>query len=129
MNNILGKQAKLFSPRASWAHKTVQLGAKHSKCVWSGNTTITNRRQTPGSVRKSHTTITRHQEEKITKATSYKPLIQPSRKVRDPGFSGNLNPLQHDCQALDLLIIEVRDPQNIYSYKVICHILTVLRIS
>ena len=38
--------------------------------VWSGNTTITNCRQARGIVRKSHTTITRHQEDKQSKATS-----------------------------------------------------------
>ena len=38
------------------------LDVKNSKSVWSGNTTITNRRQTNGTARKSHTTITRHQE-------------------------------------------------------------------
>ena len=39
------------------------------KCVWSRNTTITNCRQTHGTARKSHTTITRHQEDKQSKAT------------------------------------------------------------
>ena len=37
---------------------------KHSKRVLSGFTTITMRRQTQGTARKSHTTITRHQEDK-----------------------------------------------------------------
>ena len=54
----------------------------------------------------------------------YKPLNQPSQNVRGPEFSGKLNPLEHHCQALDLLIIEVRDSQNIYSSKVIYHIVT-----
>ena len=40
------------------------------KWVWSGNTTITNRRQPHGTARKSHSTITRHQEDKLGKATS-----------------------------------------------------------
>ena len=35
-----------------------------------GNTTITNCRQTHGTVRKSHTTTSRHQEAKLSKATS-----------------------------------------------------------
>ena len=43
---------------------------ENSKWVWSGNTTITNRRQPHGTARKSHTTITRHQEDKFSKATS-----------------------------------------------------------
>ena len=43
---------------------------KNSKWVWSGNTTITNRRQPRGTVRKSRSTITRHQENKLSKATS-----------------------------------------------------------
>ena len=42
----------------------------NSKWVWSGNTTITNWRQTRGTARKSHTAITRHQEDKLSKATS-----------------------------------------------------------
>ena len=33
------------------------------------NTTITNCRQTRGTARKSHTAITRHQEDKLNKAT------------------------------------------------------------
>ena len=41
---------------------------KNSKWVWSGNTTITNCRQTHGTARQSHTTITRHQEGKLSKA-------------------------------------------------------------
>ena len=43
---------------------------KNSKWVWSGNTTITNRRQPRGTARKSRSTITRHQEDKWSKATS-----------------------------------------------------------
>ena len=42
----------------------------NSKWVWPGNTTITNRRQTHGTARKSHTTIMRHQKHKLSKATS-----------------------------------------------------------
>ena len=41
-------------------------GMKHGiitpQCVWSGNATITNCRQTCGTARKSHTTIQRYQE-------------------------------------------------------------------
>ena len=40
------------------------------KWVWSGNNTIRNCWQTHGIVRKSHTTNTRHQEDKQSKATS-----------------------------------------------------------
>ena len=43
---------------------------KNSKWVRSGNTTITNCRQTHGTARKRHTTITRHQEDRLSKATS-----------------------------------------------------------
>ena len=43
---------------------------KNSKWVWSGNTTITNCRQPRGTTRKSRSTITRHQEDKLSKATS-----------------------------------------------------------
>ena len=43
---------------------------KNSKWVWSGNSTITNYRQTSSTVRKSQTTIIRHQENKKSKATS-----------------------------------------------------------
>ena len=39
---------------------------KHFKCVWSENTTITNFRQTLGT----NTTITRHQDDKLSMATS-----------------------------------------------------------
>ena len=42
----------------------------NSKWIWSGNTTITNCRQTHGTARKRHTTISRHQEDKLSKATS-----------------------------------------------------------
>ena len=38
--------------------------------VWSGNTTIANRRQTHDIAMKSHTTTTRHKEDTPTKATS-----------------------------------------------------------
>ena len=43
---------------------------KNSKWVWSGNIKITNRRQPRGTARKSRSTITRHQEDKSSKATS-----------------------------------------------------------
>ena len=46
------------------------LKMKNSKWVWSGNTTITNRRQPHDITRKSHSTITRHQEDKLSKASS-----------------------------------------------------------
>ena len=44
------------------------MNIEYRKWVWSKNTT--NCRQTRGIVRKSHTTITRHQEDKQSKATS-----------------------------------------------------------
>ena len=46
------------------------LSYENSKWVWSGNTRITNCRQTHGTARKSHTAITRHQEDKLSKVTS-----------------------------------------------------------
>ena len=39
--------------------------------MWSGNTTITNCKQTRDILRKSHTTILRHQEDKQSKSTSF----------------------------------------------------------
>ena len=51
--------------------------SKNSKWVWSGNTTITNRRQPRGTAWKSLSTITRHQEDKLSKATSS--LSTPSK--------------------------------------------------
>ena len=41
-----------------------------SKWVWSGNIIFTNRRQPHGTARKSHITITRHQEDKLSRAIS-----------------------------------------------------------
>ena len=49
---------------------------KNSKWLWSGYSTITNCRQTRGIVRKSHTTIMRHQEDKQSKQPA---LSSPSR--------------------------------------------------
>ena len=43
---------------------------KNSRWVWSGNTTITNCRQPRGTASKSRPTITRHQEDKLSKAIS-----------------------------------------------------------
>ena len=51
-------------------HSNISIRNSKLKCVWSGNTTITNRRQTHDYARKSHYTITRHQEDKISKAAS-----------------------------------------------------------
>ena len=45
-------------------------GSLHKKVIMIRNTTITNRRQPHGTVRKSRSTITRHQEDKSSKATS-----------------------------------------------------------
>ena len=49
---------------------------------------------------------------------------EPSPKLRSPGFIGKLNTFQHHCKAFALLIIEVRDTQNLYSsnYLYIYHI-------
>ena len=46
------------------------INIKNIKWVKSGNTTITNRRQPHGTARKRRSTITRHQEDKLSKATS-----------------------------------------------------------
>ena len=43
---------------------------QNSKWVWSENTTTTNHRQPRGNARKSRSTITRHQEDKLSKAIS-----------------------------------------------------------
>ena len=43
---------------------------KNSKWVWSRNTTITIRRQPHGAALKSHITIMRYQENKLSKVTS-----------------------------------------------------------
>ena len=51
-------------------HNTIGFLSKNSKWVWSGNTTITNCRQSRGTARKSHSTITRHQEDKLSKSIS-----------------------------------------------------------
>ena len=51
-------------------HNIYQTNVINSKWVWSGNNTITNRRQPHGTARKSRSTITRHQEDKLSKATS-----------------------------------------------------------
>ena len=47
-----------------------QILLKNRKKVWSGNTTITNCRQTHETARKSLTSITRYQEDKLSKAAS-----------------------------------------------------------
>ena len=46
------------------------MSIKNSKRVRSGNTTITNHRQPHVTARKSPSTIKRHQEDKLSKATS-----------------------------------------------------------
>ena len=51
------------------SRETVRV-SKNSKWVWSGNTTITNCRQPCGTARKSRSTITRHQEDTLSKAIS-----------------------------------------------------------
>ena len=53
-----------------WQCMKFQHFFKNSKWVWSGNTTITNCRPPRGTARKSRSTITRHQEDKLSKAIS-----------------------------------------------------------
>ena len=48
-----------MSLRSTWIFSRIRQ-AFQNKWVWSGNTTITNWRQTWGIARKNHTTITRH---------------------------------------------------------------------
>ena len=59
-----------MSNKISWGTQVQKIPIQNSKLVWWGNTTITNCRQSRGIVRKSHTTIARHQEDKQSKATS-----------------------------------------------------------
>ena len=64
--------------------------SKNSKWVWSGNTTITNRRQPRGTARKSLSTITRHQEDKLSKATSsLYPIKTFLNHAREPLYSNS----------------------------------------
>ena len=60
---------------------------KKIKWVWSGNTTIKICRQTHGTARKSHTTITRHQEDKPSKATS--PFLPTKTTAKPDGTQSN----------------------------------------
>ena len=55
---------------SEWYASFVSNYLKNSTWVWLGNTTITNRRQPHGTARKSHPTITRHQEDKINKQSN-----------------------------------------------------------
>ena len=59
-----------YSSEWSSADDTMTRRFKNSKWVWSRNTIITNCRQARCTMRKSHTTITRHQEDKQSKATT-----------------------------------------------------------
>ena len=56
--------------KVAWAAQVCVHFMKNCKWVWSGNTTITNCRQPRGTARKSRSTITRHQEDKLSKAIS-----------------------------------------------------------
>ena len=63
------KNDRLLSQPRSCQYKYSYM-YKNSKWVWSGNTTTTNCRQPRGTARKSRSTITRHQEDKLSKAIS-----------------------------------------------------------
>ena len=65
---------------------TMTFDCKISKWVWSENTTITSFSQTHGSARKSHTTITRHQEDKLSKATSSLSLFPIKMIAKQPSI-------------------------------------------
>ena len=68
-----------FEWQSSWLLHRIYLqvvSTKNSKWVWYGNTTITNCRQPRGTARKSRSTITRHQKDKLSKATSSVFLIK-----------------------------------------------------
>ena len=61
----------IFQPGCSYSLDELNsISYENSEWVWSGNTTITNRRQPHGTARKSHSTITRHQEDKLSRANS-----------------------------------------------------------
>ena len=64
------KKQKLAFHLSLYSIRSVLERFKNSKWVWSGNTTITNCRLPCGTARKSRSTITRHQEDKPSKATS-----------------------------------------------------------
>ena len=68
---------------------------KKREWVWSGNTTITNCGQTHGAARKSHTTITRHQEDKLSKSTSSLIPIKMIAKLE-----GTLSNVQQNIEQL-----------------------------
>ena len=69
-NEITAKQhAKLLGDDTTYDLRYLTI-TKNSKWVWSGNTTITNCRQPRGTARKSRSTITRYQEDKLSKAIS-----------------------------------------------------------
>ena len=65
--SISRNRHRVWSPAR---RRAIKEESEISKWVWSRNTTITNSRQTHGAGRKSHTTITRHQEDKLSKAIS-----------------------------------------------------------
>ena len=70
---LSAKQRKGFWYRHFWQSRHMlgnRFKLKNSKWVWSGNTTITNRRQPNDTARKSRSTIMRHQEDILSKATS-----------------------------------------------------------
>ena len=58
-----GKIRNRYNQVPHLTQDTTRESNKYSKWVWSGNSTITNRRQPHGTARKSHSTITRHQED------------------------------------------------------------------
>ena len=68
-SKLYGHKLNSGSGKVSMHSSYPQYFMKKSKWVWSGNTTITNRRQPYSTVRKSRSTITRHQEDKLSKAT------------------------------------------------------------
>ena len=66
----------------------------NNKWVWSGNTAITNCRQTHGTARKIRSTITRHQENKPSKtAGSLFPVI----RLKQIGFTYLCIRKLHQC--------------------------------
>ena len=72
---------------------------KNSKWVWSGNTTITNCRQPQGTARKSHSTITRHQGDKLSKATS---SLFPIKMIANAFYL-------YQIFALDSAVVEIQE--------------------
>ena len=83
-----------------WARSEQAFTMRNSKWVWSGNTTITNRRHPRGTARKSRSTIARHQKNKISKATSPPPPLHPRWLQYQNGHKVTYNKTQNNYRTL-----------------------------